>query len=333
VTTIQTPTLEDAQAARERISSYIRRTPLIYSERLSSIWGDKVYLKLENNQWTGTFKARGALNKILSLSEEEKKRGLIAFSTGNHGLATAEVGQSLGIPVVICLSERVPAYRLEAMKALGARVEVHGQSQDEAYKKALEIVENEGLTMVAPFDDPAVISGQATIALEILEDEPRASVIVVPLSGGGLFSGVAMAAKAKNSAIKMLGVSMAVAPAMIRSLQAGAPVEIPEVDSLADALLGGIGLDNRYTFAMTYEYIDAYFEVTEEEIAKAMVRALLFDKQVTEGSGVVGLAALEARKIKKAAGDGPMVIVVSGGNVNMEKLLKLAGQYKNLSRV
>ncbi|MDR2368356.1 MAG: pyridoxal-phosphate dependent enzyme [Deltaproteobacteria bacterium] len=318
------PTIDDVLAAQRRISPVVRRTPLIESERLSAVWGDKVYLKLENLQLTGTFKARGALNKILSLSDDEKRRGLIAFSTGNHGLATAYLGRSLSIPVVICLSERVPAFRLEAMRALGAEVVAHGQSQDEAYLKALELIKDRGLTMVAPFDDFEVICGQGTIALEIFEELPKASVLAVPLSGGGLFSGVAMVAKSKNPAIKTLGVSMAVAPAMIRSLQAGKPVEIPEADSLADALLGGIGLDNRYTFRMTKAHLDGFVEVTEAEIARAMAGALLFDKQVVEGSGAVGLAALEAGKI---TGPGPLVIVISGGNARMDNLLNLAREY------
>ncbi|MDR1657590.1 MAG: threonine/serine dehydratase [Deltaproteobacteria bacterium] len=319
------PTLADIYKAWRRIGGLIRQTPLVLSERLSHLWGGEVYLKLENLQLTGTFKARGAANKIFSLTEEEKKRGVIAFSTGNHGRATAYICRSLGLPVVICLSERVPSFRVEAMKALGAEVVAHGQSQDEAYQKALEIKNDRRLTMVAPFDDFEVICGQGTIALEIISQLPEVKTVVVPLSGGGLFSGVALALKSINPSINTIGVSMTVAPAMIRSLQAGKPVEIPEVDSLADALLGGIGLDNQLTFELTRCYLDRFAEVTEEEIGRSMAQALIFERQVIEGSGAVGLAALESDKI---TGPSPMVIVVSGGNVDMTNLLRLVEKYK-----
>jgi threonine dehydratase len=324
VTDVLFPNLADIYQARQRISGLVRKTPLIASERLSRLLGTDVYLKLENLQLTGTFKARGAANKIFSLSQSEKKQGVIAFSTGNHGRAVAFICRSLGIPVVICLSERVPHFRVEAMRALGAEVVAFGQSQDEAYQKALDIQYDRSLTMVAPFDDFEVICGQGTMALEIFEEIPYVGSLLIPLSGGGLFSGVALAAKTINPAVHTVGVSMTVAPAMIRSLQAGKPIEIPEVDSLADALLGGIGLDNRLTFELTRRYLDRYIEVSEEEIGRAMVQALLLDRQIIEGSGAVGLAALESGKFN---GQGPVVIVISGGNVETKTLLELTKQY------
>ena len=268
------PVLSDIYAARQRTAGLVRRTPLIPSERLSGLVGSKVHLKLESLQATGTFKARGAANKLLSLSAEERSRGVIAFSTGNHGRAVAHVGRVLGIGVTVCLSERVPAFRREAMRALGAEVVVKGSSQDEAYEIALRLQRDRGLTMVAPFDDPMVLCGQGTLALEILEDLPEVGTVVIPLSGGGLFAGTALALKSADPSIKTVGVSMEVAPAMIASLKAGRPVEIPEVDSLADALLGGIGLDNRYTFELTRRSIDQALTVSEAQIARAMVWAL-----------------------------------------------------------
>jgi threonine dehydratase len=283
-----------------------------------------VYLKLENLQLTGTFKARGAANKLLSLSSEERTRGVIAFSTGNHGRAVAHISRTLGISSVICLSERVPAFRVEAMTALGAEVIAYGQSQDEAYAKALEVQKQRGLTMVAPFDDPHVIAGQGTITLEIFEQLPQTNTLIVPLSGGGLFSGVALAAKAIKPEAKIIGVSMEVAPAMVASLAAGKPVEIEEKDSLADALLGGIGLDNLYTFQLTRQHISQSVLVSEKEIAEAMVAALIYEKQVVEGSGAVGIAAIEAGKIRA---DGPVVVVISGGNVAIPSLLDLTNNY------
>jgi threonine dehydratase len=304
----------------------VRKTPLIPSDRLSRLLGAEVYLKLENLQLTGTFKARGAANKLLALTQEEKSRGVIAFSTGNHGRAVAYISKTLGIPSVICLSERVPAFRIEAMKALGAEVIAYGQSQDQAYAKALEVQKQRGLTMVAPFDDPYVLSGQGTIALEVFDQLPQTACFIVPLSGGGLLSGVALAAKAINIDVRIVGVSMEVAPAMIASLKAGKPVEIEEKDSLADALLGGIGLDNQYTFELTKRHISQYALVSEQQIGQAMARALIDERQVVEGSGAVGLAAIEAGKINEK---GPVVVVVSGGNADIDSLLGLVNQYKN----
>jgi threonine dehydratase len=316
------PDLGGAYAARRRLDRrLVRRTPLAPAEELSAAAGFEIHLKLECWQTTGSFKIRGAANKLLGLGEEEKRRGVIAFSTGNHGRAVAWLCRRLGLSAVICLSERVPAWRVEAMRALGAEVVAHGAGQDEAYARALEIQKERGLTLVAPFDDPLVIAGQGTIALEILEDLPETAQVVVPLSGGGLFSGVALAAKTIRPSIKAVGVSMAAAPAMIRSLEAGRPVEIPEADSLADALLGGIGLHNRHTFKLTRRYADQAELVSEDEIAAGMFYAFDRLRLVVEGSGAVGLAAVLAGKIK---GPGPVVLVVSGGNAAPETLAAIA---------
>jgi len=321
---IKQPGLSDVFAARKRIGHVVRRTPLMFADALSQKLGTDVYLKLECQQITGTFKARGAANKLLSLTEEEKKRGVIAFSTGNHGRAVAALSRELDIPAVICLSRRVPQYRVDAMRALGAEVIAHGESQDEAYAKALEVQHARGLTMVAPFDDPYVLCGQGTIALEVLEELPELGQIIIPLSGGGLFSGVAMAAKTIKPSVRAVGVSMEVAPAMIRSLEAGKPVEIPEKDSLADALLGGIGLDNKHTFTLTQQYIDQYDLVSEDEIAEGMFHCFDACRLVVEGSGAVGVSAILSGKIKA---DGPVVIVVSGGNAAPDVLCSIAEKH------
>lgn len=324
---IKLPGLSDVFAARKRIRHVVRHTPLVRDAKLSEKLGTPVYLKLECLQITGAFKARGAANKLLSLTEEEKKRGVIAFSTGNHGRAVAALSSELGIPAVICLSTRVPKWRVETMRARGAEVVAHGVSQDEAYSKALEIQRDRGLTMVAPFDDPYVLTGQGTIFLEIMEDLPEVRQIIIPLSGGGLFAGVAMAAKAVKPEIKMTGVSMEVAPAMIHSLEAGKPVEIPEKDSLADALLGGIGLDNKYTFELTRRHIDQCVLVTEDQIADGMFHAYDQQKLVVEGSGAVGISAVLSGEITK---NGPAVIVVSGGNADPKTLCGIAAAHYNL---
>jgi len=318
----QSVRLKNIYSARKRIAGIARRTPLIYSRVLSQQLRSEVFLKLENLQPTGSFKIRGAANAILALRPEEKSRGVIAFSTGNHGRAVAYVAGRLGIKAVICLSNRVPAYRVAAMQELGAEVVQRGSSQDEAYAYALEICGQRGLTMISPFDDPFVIAGQGTIALEIAEDLPDLTTVVVPVSGGGLVSGIALALKSINPDIAVVGVSMDCAPAMYRSLEAGRPIEIEEKDSLADALLGGIGLDNRFTFQMVRDDVDRIILVSESEIAEAMLFCLDRQRLVVEGAGAVGVSAVLTGKI---SGPGAKtVIVLSGGNVEAATLVRIA---------
>lgn len=316
--------LRDIYLARQRIAGVARKTPLLTSPVMSEHLAASVYLKYEGVQETGSFKIRGAANKLLSLTEEERRRGVIAFSTGNHGRAVAYVAKRLGIRAVICLSRRVPGFRVEAMRQLGAQVEVHGASQDETYDHALQLQKEQGLTMINPFDDPQVIAGQGTIGLELLEALPDVDTVLVPLSGGGLIAGIALALKSADPNIRVLGVSMGCAPAMYHSLKAGRPVEVPEQDSLADALLGGIGLDNRYTFAMTRQYVDEVILVSEPEIAAGMAWILNHHRLVAEGSGAVGISALLQGRT------GPLgervAVVVSGNNVEIAKLTAVAGQ-------
>lgn len=314
--------MRDIYIARMQISSVTRKTPLIYSSVLSERAGSSVYLKLESLQETGSFKVRGATNKLLAMSEEEKAGGVIAFSTGNHGRAVAYVARQLGINAVICLSNRVPQYRVNAMKQLGAEVVRYGKSQDESYEHALSLQEKHGLTMISPFDDTFVIAGQGTIGLEILEDLPSVDTVIVPVSGGGLIAGIALTMKSADPNIHVLGISMECAPAMYRSLKAGKPVEVEEKDSLADALLGGIGLDNKYTFPMVRDYVDDLILVSEQEIAEGMFFALDNHRLVVEGAAAVGISAL---LFEKASGLGENVVVVlSGGNVDVSLLMGIA---------
>jgi len=296
---------------------------LIPSHQLSRYTGSNVHLKLENMQKTGSFKVRGAANKLLSLSEEERHRGVIAFSTGNHGRAVAYVARQLGINAVICLSKRVPQYRVNAMKQLGAEVVQYGKSQDEAYKHALSLQKKRGLTMINPFDDPFIIAGQGTIGLEILEDLPSVDTVIVPVSGGGLIAGIALAVKSADPTIRVIGVSMDCAPAMYQSLKAGKPVEVEEKDSLADALLGGISLDNQYSFRMVQECVDDLILVSEEEIAEGMF--FVFDRHhlVTEGAAVVGISAILSDKLSGSKGNN-VVVLLSGGNVDIQLLTGIA---------
>lgn len=319
----QNISMRDIYIARNRISPLARKTPLIYSSHLSERIGSSVYLKLESLQETGSFKIRGAINKLLTMSKDEKERGVIAFSTGNHGRAVAYVARQLGINAVICLSKRVPQYRVNAMKQLGAEVVQYGKSQDEAYEHALSLQKERGFTIINPFDDHLIIAGQGTIGLEILEDLPSVDMAIVPVSGGGLIAGIALAMKSADPNIHVLGVSMDCAPAMYQSLKAGKPVEVEEKDSLADALLGGIGLDNKYTFPMVRDYVDDLILVSEEEIPEGMF--FVFDRHrlVIEGAAAVGISAILCDKLSGLEGNN-VVVVLSGCNVDVPLLTRIA---------
>src|SRR5690606_29104625 len=245
----------DIEAARRRIAGIAVRTPLVPSVALSERVGVDVLLKLETAQPVGAFKLRGAASKIMALSEEARSHGVVTASTGNHGRGVAYVARLLEIPAVVCVSDGVPPGKLAALRELGAKVEVVGQSQTEAMQRAMQIVGEEGMTFVHPFDDPDVIAGQGTIAAEIAEDLPDVATVLVPLSGGGLLSGIAEGLRQFLPAAEAVGVSQTRVPVMVMSLEAGHPVDAPEEETLADSLRGGIELDNRYTFQMVRELV------------------------------------------------------------------------------
>lgn len=313
--------LRDVFTARRRIAGVIRQTELVYSPGLSARSGAMVYLKLETQQVSGAFKVRGAANRLLQMTPEERGRGVITVSTGNHGRAISHVARSLGMRAVVCVPELVLPHKVAAMRSLGAEVRVVGASQDEAEAAALEMAAADGLTLVSPFDDPAIIAGQGTIALEILEELPEVDVVVVPLSGGGLLGGIGLVLKAASRAIRTVGVSMARGPVMVESLHAGRPVQLAEEKSLADSLTGGIGLENRYTFGLIQQVVDETALLSEDEIAAAMVYALKEEHLVVEGGGSVALGAILYDKVSVAGQT--VVAVVSGGNVDMGLLARL----------
>ncbi len=315
-------TLQDVYKARQKIANIATRTPLVSSPWLTELIGASVYLKLESAQTTGSFKIRGAANKMLSLTAGERERGVITVSSGNHGRAVAYVAGQLGVKAVICMSARVPGNKVDAIRRLGAEVVVHGESYDEADQHALQLQEERGLTMIHPFDDPFTIAGQGTIGLELLEDLPEIDTVVAPLSGGGLMAGIALALKSASPAIRAIGVTMDRAPVMYHSLRVGKPIEMEEEDTIADALVGGIGLDNRYTFCIIQEYVDDTILVSEEEIAGAMAFAWEKHRLVVEGGGAVGIAALLHRKVERIGRN--VAVVVSGSNVELSLLLKVA---------
>lgn len=307
--------LADVFRAQRRLEGRIARTPLVESTSLSLRAGVPVYLKLETVQPTGSFKVRGALNTLAEIVSDGATR-VVTASTGNHGRALAYAARACGIEAAVCMSSLVPKNKVDAVAALGARVVIAGSSQDEAQLQAQRMAREEGYVFVSPFDDPRVIAGQGTISLEILAALPDTATLVVPLSGGGLFSGAALAAKTIRPDLCAIGVSMARGAAMHASLAAGRPIEVEEVATLADSLGGGIGLDNRFTFAMTHDLVDEIVLLDEASIARGIVHAYRAERLVVEGAAAVGIAALLDGRI--AARDGPIVIVVSGANIDMD---------------
>ena len=323
-------TPRDIWVARRELEPLIRKTPLVVSPSLSERVGASVYLKLENLQETGSFKIRGAANRLLHLTDEEKARGVVTFSTGNHGRAVAHVARELGVRAVVCLSKRVPAYRIEAIRRLGAELAVVGECQDEAEEYANQLREQQGMTMINPFDDPFVIAGQGTIGLELLADLPEIGTVVVPVSGGGLIAGIALILKAADPSIRVIGVSMERAPVMFHSLRAGRPIHIEEEETLADALAGGIGLDNQYTFGLVQRLVDEMTIVSEADIAAAIAFALEEHGMIVEGAGAVGIGALRFGKAQHLAKN--VAIVVSGGNLDPGTLLRVVRELDGETR-
>ncbi|MER8865250.1 hydroxyectoine utilization dehydratase EutB [Mesorhizobium sp. M0751] len=306
--------LSDIRAARERIAGKVERTPTVTSRSLSQHLGEPVYLKLEHRQTTGAFKLRGASNAIASLTEEERARGVVAASTGNHGRALAYAAQLQSIHATICMSRLVPQNKLDEIGRLGAEIRIVGNSQDDAQQEVERLVAENGLIMLPPFDHPAIVAGQGTLGLEIIEQVPDAALVLVPLSGGGLAAGVAAAVKGVSPATKVVGVSMARGAAMKASLDAGHPVLVEELPTLADSLGGGIGLDNRLTFSMCRDLLDDVILLGEDEIATGIRHAYEQEREIVEGAGAVGIAAVLAGKVKA---NGPTVLVLSGRNIDM----------------
>lgn len=315
------PGLGDIQDARAALAGLVSRTPLVAAPALSAMAGHDILLKLETQQPTGAFKLRGAANAISRLSADQRRRGIACCSTGNHGRAVAYAAAKAGIPATICLSELVPEPKLRAIREIGAEVRRVGRSQDEAQADVDRLVRDIGLTDIPPFDHPHIIAGQGTIALELLEDRPDLTAIVVPLSGGGLIGGIAIAAKALKPDIRVVGVSMENGAAMHRSLAAGHPVEVTETASLADSLGGGIGLRNRWTFAICRALVDETILLSEPAIYRGMRHLFREQLLVTEGAAAVGPAALLAGRLRV---DGPTAMIISGDNVDPDQFHAIA---------
>ncbi|MBK5928121.1 hydroxyectoine utilization dehydratase EutB [Rhodobaculum claviforme] len=305
-------TVADILAARARIAPQVRRSFAAPSEALSVRVGAPVWLTHEHQQITGAFKLRGATNAVARLPAGTP--GVVTASTGNHGRALAHAARARGLRAVVCLSHLVPENKRAAVRALGAEVRVIGHSQDDAQAEAARLAAEAGLALIPPFDHPDVIAGQGTLGLEMAEDVPDAAAVLIPLSGGGLFAGVATAMKALNPGIRAIGVSMRRGAAMAASLRAGHPVAVTEAPTLADSLGGGIGLDNRHTLDAVRALIDDVILLSEAEIAAGIRHLYHHERQIVEGGGAVGVAALLAGRITVR---GPVLVPLTGANIDM----------------
>jgi threonine dehydratase len=309
----------DIHAARGRLAGTIYETPCPYSETLSALTGARVFVKLENLQMTGSFKERGAANLLLQLSPDERRRGVVAASAGNHGLAVAFHAARLGVSAVIVMPEWAPLAKVTAARRRGAEVVLHGDNFDEAYARAREIEAARDLVFVHPFDDPRVIAGQGTIGLELLEQVPGLDAVLVPVGGGGLLGGVALAVKTERPAVQVIGVQAQEVPGMASALAAGTRVTVPAATTIADGI--AVRRVGEHTFDLARRHADRVVTVAEEEIANAILLLLEIEKTVVEGAGAVPLAALANRRV--ALEGRTVALVISGGNIDVNVIARI----------
>jgi threonine dehydratase len=314
-------TLKDIEDAKGRIEDHVYRTPCAKSEHFDKQAGTSaLFYKMENLQRTGSFKERGALNKMLHLTPEEKARGVITASAGNHAQGVAYHTGRLGIDTTIVMPERTPLVKVTSTRSFGAKVVLHGNSFDEAYQEALRIQQRDNRCFIHPFNDRLVMAGQGTIGLELLEQNPYLEMVVVPIGGGGMISGIAVALKETNPRIQVVGVQTSVLPSMKRAVDAGKLVEVEPATTIADGI--AVKRPGDITFEVIREYVDEIVTVDEEEIANAILLLLEREKTVVEGAGAVGLAALLNGKIAKARGR-KVAVVLSGGNIDMNVISRI----------
>jgi threonine dehydratase len=325
--------LSQIQSALVRVRKSIYISPCTRSETFSELTGNSIYLKLENRQRTGAYKERGALNKLLSLTAEERSQGVIAASAGNHAQAVAYHASNLGIRARIVMPLATPLIKVSATRGYGGDVVLHGANYDEAYEEALRLSAQEGLTFVHAFDDDAVIAGQGTLGLELLEQHPDLEVVIVPIGGGGLIGGIGCALKQTNPRIQVIGVQPARLPSVKVALSQGKPVTLPSAVTIADGIaVRRVGVR---TLPLIQKYVDDIVTVEEEEIANAVLLLLEREKILAEGAGAAALAALVNRRIPmihdsraqesrtpEKAGK-KVVAIVSGGNIDVTLLARI----------
>jgi len=312
-------TLETILAAHDRIKEVIYHSPCPYSLSLSRLCGCEIYCKLEHLQMTGSFKERGARNKLLTLSNDEKSRGVIAASAGNHALALAYHGKSLGVPVTVVMPKWAPLVKVANCRAFGAEVIFCGESYDDARHRAGELAAERGLTYIPGFDDPAIIAGAGTIGLEILQDVPDVDVVIVPVGGGGLIAGVGTAVKALRPQASIIGVESVAAPTLKASIEAGKVTKIATEPTLADGL--AVAEVGSLCFEIARRAADQVLLVDEVQIARAILRLLELEKTVVEGAGAVCLAAAMNPAVDLAGKK--VVLILSGGNIDVTVISKI----------
>ena len=309
--------ISDIYAAAKQLEGIVRKTPLIYSDFFSDISGNATYLKLENLQTTGAFKLRGAYNRISMLTDEEKAHGVITASAGNHAQGVAYAAQKLGVRAVICMPATTPILKVEATRALGAAVILHGNGFDDAYAHSLELQKKNGYVYIHPFNDRDVIVGQGTIALEVIDALKDVDAILVPIGGGGLASGISFAAKLVNPQIKIIGVEPENAACMKAALSCGRTITLPSADTVADGC--AVRTAGKLTLAFCRRYLDEIITVSEMDIMSALLSLIEKHKLIAEGAGVLSLAALGKLHMKGKK----VAVLISGGNIDISTISAL----------
>jgi threonine dehydratase len=312
-------TFVDIEEARERIKDQIYLSPFPHSETISRMTGNKVFFKLENLQLTGSFKERGALNRLLTLTPEEAQRGVIAASAGNHGMAVAYHSRRLNIAATIVMPVSAPLIKVTRVRQYGATSVLNGHDYDSALAEALRLSEERKLTFISAFNDPWIVAGQGTIGLELYEQNPDLDAVVVPVGGGGLIAGVALALKTLMPKIGIIGVQAEAVPSMKAALANGAPAQIPPATTIADGI--AVRAVGATPFELVKSYVDEIVTVSEREIANAVLLLLEIEKTVAEGAAAVPLAALINRKIPLANKN--VGLIVSGGNIDMNLISRI----------
>ncbi len=311
--------LSDIQAALERIRANIRVSPCPRSETFSELTNNSIFLKLDNQQRTGAFKERGALNKLLTLSPDERSRGVIAASAGNHAQGVAYHAGRHNIKARIVMPLPTPLTKVSATRAYGADVLLHGTNYDEAYERAVELSKDDRLTLIHAFDDDAVIAGQGTLGLEILQQHPSIEVIVAPIGGGGLIGGIACAVKETNSAVQIFGVQPSRIPSMKAAVTEGRPVTLSSAKTIADGI--AVRRAGERTLPLVQKYVDDIVTVEEEEIANAILLLLEREKTLAEGAGAAAIAAVLNRKLPLQGKR--IAVLVCGGNIDVTLLSRI----------
>ncbi len=313
-------TLDDIEAARRRIRDAVYYTPCERSQAISGITGQQVYLKLENRQMSGSFKERGALNKILTLTPEQSARGVIAASAGNHAQGVSYHATRRGIRATIVMPQTTPLVKVTATRRFGAEVVLHGANYDEAFAEAMRRRDAEELTFIHPFDDLTVIAGQGTIGLELLEQVPGLEAVVVPIGGGGLVGGIACALKSVKPSIRVIGVQTCKLPSMRAAVAASTPVTLEAATTIADGI--AVRRAGSLTLPLVERYVDEIVTVEEDEIASAILLLLEREKMLAEGAGAAALAALLQRRTTLPPG-AQTAVLVCGGNIDVTLLSRI----------